>query len=294
MEDERRIIPPSRIGFAFGSGGTLIVFQVGAVEIFKDKLKLPPEDIVAIGVSGGAIVGASLVSENFSNERLVETFLSFKKKSDIFKRRVRPGSIYSLEKLDKIISKKIDFKKLIASPATFIATASEVPDDETVFFSSKDPEIISSPEIMKQAILASSAIEGIFPPVKINYGGKAKEFIDGAATIPLPLKKLMKLGCNTIIVIRCRSSKIRKPYPRTILNRWAYGKSLSLKKTEKAEINFIREHALWVNLFVIEPDWLPETLTPYSWGKGDFEKAMKHGREVAERELKPLLRYYGV
>lgn len=289
MESKIKIIPPSRTALALAGGGTQAVFEVGAAGIFE-KYKIPVD--VVIGVSAGSIIGASLVSENFSTKSQLKEWLSFKKRSDIFERRLRPGSIYSLEKLEKIIS-RIDFKKLMAHPTTFIATATEVPDDDTIFFSSKDLEIIANHEIMKQGILASSAIGGVFPSVQVKINGKIRELIDGAAKRPLPLKKLVKLGCNTIVVMRCRSSKIKKPYPKTIFRRWAYERSLSINNAEKDEINFMREHTLGFNLFVIEPDWLPETLTPYSWSKGDFERALKHGAEVAERELKPLLEYYG-
>ena len=66
-----------------------------------------------------------------------------------------------------------------------------------------------------------------------------------------------------------------------------------MNNAEKDEINFIRERAFGVNLFVVEPEWLPETLSPYSFARGDYEKVLKQDTKSLERELRPLLEYYG-
>ena len=300
MDDRHKIVPPSRTAVVLGGGGTQAFFEVWALS-FLEKYKIPIDEVV--GVSAGSIIGASFVSENFSTKAQIKEWLSFKNPSDIFKRRpIRnflsnfgmPESVYTMEKLEEIVS-RIDFKKLIAHPKTFIAATTEIPDNKAVYFSNKNPEIVASPEIMKQAILASSAIFGVFPSVKMKFGGKTRELIDGAAKRPLPLKKVIRYdGCNTVIVIRCRSSSIKRMAPKKWLSRMAYDRGLSLNNAEKDEINFIRERAFGVNLFVIEPEWLPETLSPYGFKKGDFERVLKQDTKALEEELRPLLEYYGV
>ncbi|MBI2639846.1 MAG: patatin-like phospholipase family protein [Candidatus Sungbacteria bacterium] len=204
-------------------------------------------------------------------------------------------AIYQMEPILRLIG-KIWAPDLISCPKEFIAAATRVPDAKVEYFSNRDPEFVADPVKMLLAVAASCAIPGVFPSVAINYRGEYREYIDGAYDRPLPVKKAIQSGCNTIIIVRCHSNETirgntRRWKPRTALKRITAGDSMKTNRIEKDEIAFARARGD-INLFVIEPSGLPETLEYLSFRRGDLQKAVAMGREIALRELAPLIEYY--
>jgi len=61
---------------------------------------------------------------------------------------------------------------------------------------------------------------------------------------------------------------------------------------EKDEIRWVRSTVANVNLFVIEPAYLPPTLTTESFDKDDIRRAAEEGEKAAIATLAPLIDCY--
>ncbi|GEM_PF-4292165 len=291
-------VPPKKIAIVFGSGGLVGGFEVGAFAPIEEN-RLPFDKVY--GSSVGAINGGSIVSRNGSSKELRQAWLSFRKPSQIFEYQNAlyfiatlgmPESIYKIEPLIKLVA-MIDADELVAQEREFVATTTNVPSGKVVYFSNKDPEIIARPIVMSLAILASCAFPSGFPAIPIFYKGKWGEYIDGVFKRPMPLIKTLRDGYDTVIAIRCRSDKTRGKYPRDWAHAVAYGLELKHNLEEKDEIERVRrEYENGINLFVIEPEFLPPTLTTVSFDKGDIQESIMEGNRISLVVLAPLIEYY--
>lgn len=305
-------VPPLKIGVILGGGGSLGAFEVGPLKVIEEA-KIPVD--LVIGVSVGSINGASFVANKNSAKELTSVWCSFKKPSQIFKRRkVRElfkikstESLYRIEPLIQLIS-RLNLKDLVSQDTEFVATTArnflehnkraefiEEPaikeKKKTVFFSNHDPEMRANPIKLALAILASSAIPGLFPSIPIQYRGELCEFYDGAFARPLPLQQAIKRGCNTLIAIRCHSDAVIGSLPQGWISRISYALSENHHRRERDEIVLVKKNE-HVNLFVIEPESFPPTFTNTHFKKGDIPKVIEDGERIARRELAPLIEYY--
>lgn len=297
------IVEPKKVALVLGPGGYTGAFQPKAMKVIRDG-GIPIEKI--FGISVGAVNGA-----NYDDlEKLIAHWNTIKKSSDVFKYQpafyfIRklgtPESIFQLKPLLKLVS-LIDPVKLIRSEREFIAVATKVPSGRTmaeekvkdgvVYFSTRDPELVSDPKKLLMTIVASCAFPGGFPAIPIHYRGVWNIYVDGAFDRLLPILKAVDSGCNTIIVIRSHSDRDRRPYP---TNHWmktlAYSMDMKHNREEKDEIRTIRR-AGQVNLFVIEPEWLPKTMGTVSFKRGDLQTAMSEGERIAARVVEPLICHF--
>lgn len=305
-------VSPLKIGVILGGGGTLGAFEVGPLRVIEES-KIPVD--LVIGVSVGSLNGASFVANKNSAKELTSVWCSLKKPSQIFKRRkIRElfkikstESIYRIEPLIQLVS-HLDLKKLVSQDSEFIATATrnflekdkktEFMEEhainkrkKTVFFSNHDPEMRANPIKMALAILASTAIPGLFPSIPIQYRGELCEFYDGAFARPLPLQQAIKKGCNTLIAIRCHSDTVMGSLPQGWISRISYALSENHHRRERDEIALVKKNE-HVNLFVIEPESFPPTFDNTHFKKGDIPKVIEDGERIARRELVPLIEYY--
>jgi len=155
-------------------GGALGIAHLNVLKLLADN-NLKPKEI--IGTSMGAIL-ASCYALNYNNE---EIYQFIKKFSNIFKWGKISFSHASLLSTDKISdlffvlfgNKKISDSKI---PLKIIATDFNT-GQAIVFDQSTDISI-------KDAVLASMAIPGIFPPVKINN----HYYVDGFISSNLPVE----------------------------------------------------------------------------------------------------------
>lgn len=300
------IIEPKKTALILGGGGYVGIFQLGALKIIEEN-KIPIDEV--IGVSVGSLNGAAFLMRDFSTKELSYIWHRvIQKPSTVFQYQSAlyfmwklgvPESIYRQEPLRRLVA-RIDSQKLIEHPKEFIAATTHMPSGKITYFSSKDPKIIAEPVKMNLAIMASCSIQPAFPGVLIEHKGEIGTYIDGAYKRPLPIKKAVEDGCDTVIVVRCHANTLIKPLP----PRWdgALNESIGLfvNGREKDEINYAHERikeGKWnVNLFVIEPDDLPETLDTNSFKKteyhNDFVIGENEGKRAAASVLQPLIEHY--
>lgn len=230
------------LALVLSGGGFLGSIQVGCLEALLKAGILP--DLV-VGTSVGALNGALFASEPTLNsiEELKRIWLLPKTTNLLGEAnlmvalRVILGSqhIFSGEGLRTLIAAKpgiVGFEQL-ALPLFVVAT--ELETGRKVVFSSGP---------LSPALLASTAVPGVLPSVRIN----GKEYVDGAVTSHCSVETAFEQGATTAIVIHC---------PHLLTSR-GYGASkplirasdIALRRMCELELEKFRGRP---NTFILEP-----------------------------------------
>lgn len=188
--------------------GTLFFFHMGVLRALLSEGLLPS---VLSGSSGGAAVAAMLGTRapedqaSVLNEELFHHFLA--------DRRRMPSSIHRkvIERKEEIVSEMLPdltFEEAYARSGLMINVSVAAPD---LHQRSRLLNAISSPHVcIREAVVASGAIPGIFPPVMLmakTADGQRRPYlperrwVDGSVSDDLPARRLARLfGVNHYIV----------------------------------------------------------------------------------------------
>lgn len=186
-----------KVGIIFSGGGFTGAFSVGFIKAIMEK-GIRPEIIQ--GVSIGAL-NAAVVLES-GQEKLEKMWLEIEKKRarTIFDWSDIPGniarkriSLYSNKGIVQLLN-MIDMKKVLASPIEFQIVTCNEKEEEMRIFSTKEKDLQNNPELLKNVILASTALQGFLPPVIID--GEA--YIDN---LVFSIQPLIDAKCETIFVL---------------------------------------------------------------------------------------------
>jgi NTE family protein len=182
--------------FVLGGGGNLGAIQVGQLQALAERGIVPD---VVVGCSVGAL-NASAVAGNPTSEeinRLVGLWSTLTR-NDIFPSSrmargpwlfVRNGmSAYSNDGLRRVIDGWLRFRTFEEATVPLWIVATSMQTGLEHWFHSGD---------VQQALLASTALPGFFPPVQID----GESFIDGGVVNNVPVSKAIELGCKNIFVL---------------------------------------------------------------------------------------------
>ena len=199
---------PKRTAFVLAGGGSRGAVQVGMLQ------ELIARDIRAdrvFGASVGAINGASYAGQpTLENAEHMATIWRAVKGTDIFPRGPLDGpwaflqkrqSVHSNAGLRAIIESGIDYENLEDATIPIEVVATSLTDG-------RERWIGHGPAV--EAILASSAIPSIFPPVTI--GGDL--LVDGGVVNNVPISRALDAGCDRIYVLLCGPLHYHPPPPR--------------------------------------------------------------------------------
>ncbi|MDO9514074.1 MAG: patatin-like phospholipase family protein [Elusimicrobiota bacterium] len=280
------LVKKFKVGIALGGGGARGLAHIGILEVLgQSGLAI---DAIA-GTSMGAVVGAlyAAASDARAVEKNLAGFISskavgeaaafFSKKAStmpfgkilsaakqffIMNRAVIGPSIISSEQIEAIFSE-------LHLPGTF--------DDLKIPFCSvatdigKGDEKIFSSGNLKEAVLASSSIPGIFPPVKID----GSYYLDGGTVNSVPVSPL-KPCCD--FVIACDARPVRK-----MISSFERGLAI-LSRTDAISSYKLSDLQIEQADFIIKPD-----TSNIHWA--DFKKmdyCIEEGRDAAKKCLKEL------
>jgi TAG lipase/steryl ester hydrolase/phospholipase A2/LPA acyltransferase len=196
----------------FSGSGTFLFFHVGVLKALWEQNLIP--DVIS-GSSGGALIAA--VAGSRKSEQLGEIFkpefLEFENEIKNIIRNLAPGKKRYLRKNDlmKIIERiipDITFEEAYQISGLKI-NISIAPYERHQ--KSRLLNAITSPNVMlREAVLASCCIPGVFPPVSLaarNVKGNRvpylpqRKWVDGSMSDDLPMKRLSRLyGVNHFIV----------------------------------------------------------------------------------------------
>jgi NTE family protein len=196
----------------FSGSGTFLFFHVGVLKALWEQDLIP--DVIS-GSSGGALIAA--VAGSRKPEQLGEIFepefLEFENEMKNIIRNLAPGKKRNLRKDDlmKIIERVIPdltFEEAYQLSGLKI-NISVAPFERHQ--KSRLLNAITSPNVMlREAVLASCCIPGVFPPVSLaarSVRGERvpylpqRKWVDGSMSDDLPMKRLSRLyGVNHFIV----------------------------------------------------------------------------------------------
>lgn len=208
-----------KIGLALGGGAARGIAHLGVLKIFEKNGFKP--DIV-VGTSMGAVIGAVFASQNYKNIDLLIKQLSEILKSDEFeelgfnligdanKRKKKQGIIARFKYLIKrfiLYEKMFNSRYIISSAKVRKVFSLFIPDinieDLPVRFAvvaldlKSQQEIIISRGPLIKAVMASSAIPGIFEPVRFGR----YLLVDGGWIDKVPAPAVRHLGAKKVIAV---------------------------------------------------------------------------------------------
>jgi len=196
----------------FSGSGTFLFFHIGVLKALWEQDLIP--DVIS-GSSGGALIAA--VAGSRKPESLGEIFepdfLQFEDDIRAIVRNLAPGKKRNMRKNDliKIIERivpDLTFEEAFKLSGLKI-NISIAPHERHQ--KSRLLNAITSPTVMlREAVLASCCIPGVFPPVSLaakNVKGErvpylpARKWVDGSISDDVPMKRLSRLyGVNHFIV----------------------------------------------------------------------------------------------
>jgi NTE family protein len=201
-------VGPRRTAFVLAGGGSRGAVQVGMLE------ELTRRDIRAdrvFGASVGAINGASYAGRpTLENVERMAAIWRAVKGTDIFPRGPLDGpwaflqkrpSVHANTGLRAIIESGIDYENLQDTVIPFEVVTTSLTDGQERWIG-RGPAV--------EAILASSAIPSIFPPVTID----GDVLVDGGVVNNVPISRALAAGCDRIYVLLCGPLHYHPPPPR--------------------------------------------------------------------------------
>lgn len=203
-----------KVGLALGGGGARGLAHIGVLKVLKRENI--PIDLI-IGTSMGAIIGAAyaLKKDISTLEKIIEKYskigifninlsLSEKEKKDkpyfikkmsdflkkvyAFNLELRREYLNDGEDLKKIINDLVGDKVFADTKIPFAAVAADL---------IKGEKVILNQGKLFNAILASTSIPGIFPPIRLE----GKILVDGGIVDVVPIEAARSLGANFIIAV---------------------------------------------------------------------------------------------
>lgn len=159
-----------KFALVLGGGAAKGYAHIGVLKVLE-KHNLTPDLIV--GTSMGALVGGMFAAGYSANEleemaSKINSIGNFSLISTFFK-----GSVLNVNKVRKLLDKYLGEKKIEETKIPFIAIATDLGTGKEHRFKSG---------LMKDGIMASISIPGVFPSVKVGE----KEFSDGGMVNNLP------------------------------------------------------------------------------------------------------------
>jgi NTE family protein len=198
---------PSGVGrgttaFVLGGGGSLGAVQVGMLRALLER-GIRPDFVV--GTSIGSLNGAYLAGHlHLDGVESLATLWSSVRRADVFRINVRSllGAVmghrdhfFDVLGLRAVIERAdLGFGRLEDAPIPVHAVATDL--------LSATPVVLSQGDTV-DALLASSAIPGIFPPV--NIGGRV--LVDGGVLANVPVIQAIELGATRVFVLPAMPSE---------------------------------------------------------------------------------------
>ena len=213
-----------KVGLALGGGGARGLSHIGVLKVLEREGI--PIDIIT-GTSMGAILGAAYALEKsfIKLENVVKKYskieefnidLSFfstknQKKQPFFLKKMsdflKKGYIFNLELRKKYLNDGEGIKKIIHE-----LVGDHYFKDTQIPFSAIAADLISGEKVVLNkgklfdAILASSSIPGMFPPVNLDN----KILVDGGIISVVPIETSRSMGANFVIAVNVNQRMKRK------------------------------------------------------------------------------------
>lgn len=242
-----------KTALVFAGGGSLGAIQVGMLRVLLSSGVQP--DFV-VGASAGALNASYFAgAPNAQGVANLERIWSSLRRSDIFPITLasvfgllrHPGNIVDPGGLRRLIETNLPYGRLEDAliPLHIMATNQQ----------GQGVRLSRGPAV--EAILASSAIPGVFPPVHID--GDA--LMDGAIAANTPVRLAVELGASRIIILPTGYACALKEPPRTVIAKALHAITLMIAWQLMYELERIPEY-IQVHLV---PTLCPLAVSPFDF-----------------------------
>jgi NTE family protein len=246
-----------KTAFVFAGGGSHGAVVVGMLrEIIRAGVR--PDFVV--GASAGAINGAyfaghptvegvsrleeiwcRLTTEHVFGPRW-HSFVSVLRRRDY---------LFAAKRLRLLLETHLAFRDLGESRLPLHVVASDLLTGEEVVLS-------SGPAI--EAVLASTAIPGVFPAVRLN----GRELVDGGVSSNTPIAAAIRLGARRLIVLPTGFACAQKRVPQGVIGRTMHALSLMVARQLVVDLERWSHEAE----IVVAPPLCPLEISAYDYSRG--------------------------
>ncbi len=215
---------PLKIGLALGGGAARGFAHVGVIAVLEEA-GLRPQ--LVVGTSAGSLV-AALYASGKTSAQLQQTALNMEEVAitdwmlPIFGRGMFRG-----EALARYVNELVSNRNIenMVIPLGIVAT--DLGNGQAVLFQRGDTGA---------AVRASSAVPGVFVPVKIG----AREYVDGGLVSPVPVRFARQMGADVVIAVDISNPPEANPASNTLqilLQTFAImGKSINQYELKDADV----------------------------------------------------------
>jgi NTE family protein len=267
----------TKTAFVLSGGASLGAIQVGMIQALYER-GLTPDLIV--GTSVGALNGAFIASRPPTTETAEELgrIWSNLGRGQVFPLNPLTGFLGFFGARDHLIPNQglrtlvqghIEFSRLEEAPIPFHVIATDLLSGR---------ELRLSRGNAFEAVLASAAIPGVFPPIE----WKGRMLIDGGVSNNAPIADAIELGAERIYVLPTGSACDLPDRPRGAVAMLLHATSLLIMRRLLLEVEALRDRA---ELIVLPPP-CPQAITPIDFSHAD--ELFRRGYEGSRDHLAAL------
>ncbi|TMD13851.1 MAG: hypothetical protein E6J00_07210 [Chloroflexi bacterium] len=252
LADKPLKLDRTRIGISYSGGGPLLLVELGIAQAFV-KLGVAPYAIA--GVSAGAIAGTAHAIDVVDGRGIKAAAKSLERVSDrslgltplqialeaVWERKhlAALGSNESIQSLlDGAFQELAGRARLTfdyfghdGRPRLIVTAADRLGGGRVEFSGDAD---------VGDALVASSAIPGVFPPKRMTVGGESLLLVDGGAVGSQPLSGLALLGCGTIFACAVGYDGERLQDPVNLIDNWQQSMSITFHAASRLEEEYVQ------------------------------------------------------
>lgn len=189
-----------KIGLALGSGSSRGWAHIGVIKSLAE-LGINPD--IICGTSVGAMVGAAYTSGNI--EKLENWALSVSKfdVARFLKFNTSMPGFVNKERFNDFLSEYVASDEAVIEqlPKVYAAISTDLETGSEVWFTKG---------LLIQAVWASMALPGLFPPIRHNN----RWLVDGGLVNPVPVSVCRALGADIVIAVNLNSDIVGKHFVR--------------------------------------------------------------------------------
>lgn len=243
-----------RLAFVFAGGGSLGAVEVGMLQALTERGVRPD---FAVGASAGAINAAYYAGDpGLAGVARLDRLWRGLTRSQVMPMRLRDilrvaggrDHLVDPSGLRRLLQQHLPYERLEHSALPVHVVAAELVLGREVVLS-------AGPAV--DAVLASTAIPGVFPPVRID----GRDLVDGGVANNTPISTAMRLGASRIVVLPTGFSCALKQVPGGAIGRAMH--ALSMLVTRQL-VGDIERYASQAALYVVPP-LCPVDVSPYDY-----------------------------
>ena len=248
---------PSRQAFVLAGGGSLGAVQVGMLaELIANGLR--PDLIV--GVSAGALNGAFLAYDPTSamTDRMSALWASVRTRDvlgfslgTLLGLMGLRGHLADSRGVRKLLERELPYRQIETTQVPFHVVTAEQQTGQEVLLSAGD---------VIEAILASTAIPGVYPAVSVA----GQVLVDGVVATGTPIATAARLGATRLIIVPCGFTCVERAIPRHPIGRAMHAFSLLGARQLRSDFANFADR---VELRLVPP-LCPLSQSPYDYSQG--------------------------